>query len=129
MRKSSRSALRKSEMPTPSPNAAPEAEHCRMSEMVNIAGNSGRHEGDEFGNRASAANEIAAPNWEAVSICAQRMIMAWDQTEEEEEARGLVTYATKRQRALIFKALWDEADPEWRSWARKWLMAWHERNQ
>lgn len=47
-------------MPVPSPNAAPEAEHCRMPEMVNIVGNSGRHEGDEFGNRAPAASEIAA---------------------------------------------------------------------
>lgn len=76
---------------------------------------------------AGAIHEEAG-DWERISLCAQRMVMAWDQTEEEEEARCLVFYSTKRQRALILKALWEQADDEWRSWARRWLINWHRKD-
>jgi hypothetical protein len=70
----------------------------------------------------------AGDNWEPIGLIAQRMAMAWDHVDAEEEARGLVEFSTNRQRAYIFRWLWEMATPEWRSWARKWLMDWHTRN-
>jgi hypothetical protein len=67
-------------------------------------------------------------NWEPVGLIAQRMAMAWDHVEAEEEAHDLVAYCTDRQRAYIQRWLWELGSDEWRSWARKWLMDWHARN-
>jgi hypothetical protein len=61
-------------------------------------------------------------NWEHVSICAQNMISAWDHVDMQEEARGIATYSTPRQRAYIFIALWEQATSEWSAWATKWLL-------
>jgi hypothetical protein len=60
-------------------------------------------------------------NWQRIGVVAGRMITAWDQAEEREEAAALVTYSTDRQRALIFQALWLMSTAQWRQWAKKWL--------
>ncbi len=71
---------------------------------------------------AQAAEEIAdTDSWETVSLCAQRMSMAWDHVEMQDEAASIVRYSTDRQRAYIFAALWDETDDSFRHRARLWI--------
>ena len=59
--------------------------------------------------------------WRSVGEIADRMITAWDEVEEREEARNVARYSTERQRARMFQAFWLLSSPKWRMWALSWL--------
>jgi hypothetical protein len=62
-----------------------------------------------------------ADDWEHISVCAQRMIMAWDHVEMKTEAENIVLFSTDRQRAYILEALWNGGDDSFRARAWSWM--------
>jgi hypothetical protein len=67
------------------------------------------------------ADMADAGSWESIGSIADRMVMAFDETEEREEARNIARYSTDRQRARMFQAFWLLSPPKWRAWALDWL--------
>lgn len=60
-------------------------------------------------------------NWQSIGDIAQRMAMAVDRVDEEAEAHCLVEHATDRQRAVIWRKLWDQGTSSWREWATAFM--------